>query len=107
MHVVLLPNCMQSVLVHSCGYSLQLHCTLTVLLGKFAICRLAIAIALRVLHYSASLYKQQLATTCTWGHLEIIIIMLFMNPTDQTLSVIFRLELVHVPALERTLQWYI
>ena len=33
--------------------------------------------------------------------------MLFMNPTDQTLSVIFLLELVHVPALERTLQWYI
>ena len=33
---------------------LAVHCTVTALLGKFAICRLAIAIALRILHYSAS-----------------------------------------------------
>ena len=61
MHVVLLRNCVHSVLVHSCSYYSNHNCTLysnsVAWLYKFATCRLAIANVPKVLHYSASLYQ--------------------------------------------------
>ena len=59
MHVVLLPNpywCILVVTLYNYRTVHSLYKYITVLLGEFAICRLAIAIVPRVLHYSASCY---------------------------------------------------